>query len=152
MPTHAAPPHERDLEIDMSRVSWHRNGPHDEVRLEIPSDVDMVHLAEGACEQIARTCQMDASATQDLSLAVRECVMNAIIHGNQEVRRRRVIIGFAIDRRRAPKRLVVTVQDEGQGFSLGAIPDPRSPENRLKLGGRGVLFMRAFMDEVHTLA
>ena len=39
----------------MSGVSWQRHGPHDEVRMEIPSDVDNVHLAESGCAQIART-------------------------------------------------------------------------------------------------
>ena len=41
-----------------------------------------------------------------------------------------------------------TVRDEGEGFDPASLPDPRDPENLLKVSGRGVLIMRTFMDEV----
>ena len=34
------------------------------------------------------------------------------------------------------------------GFAVDEIPDPTNPENILKANGRGILFMRSFMDVV----
>jgi serine/threonine-protein kinase RsbW len=44
--------------------------------------------------------------------------------------------------------LLVRVLDEGQGFDADAIADPLAPENILKSSGRGIFFMRSFMDDV----
>ena len=42
----------------------------------------------------------------------------------------------------------ITVRDHGDGFNVEEIPDPTDPENLLKTNGRGILFMRSFMDKV----
>ena len=44
--------------------------------------------------------------------------------------------------------MAITVRDYGSGFAPEDIPDPTNPENLLKANGRGILFMRSFMDEV----
>ena len=36
----------------------------------------------------------------------------------------------------------------GDGFDPEALPDPLAPENLLKASGRGIFFMRSFMDDV----
>jgi len=41
-----------------------------------------------------------------------------------------------------------TVEDEGEGFNLHEIPDPRDPANLFKTSGRGVLLIYNIMDEV----
>ena len=41
------------------------------------------------------------------------------------------------------------VQDQGQGFDVTKIPDPTDPENLCRIGGRGILLMRSFMNAVH---
>jgi serine/threonine-protein kinase RsbW len=45
-------------------------------------------------------------------------------------------------------RLVVKVRDEGEGFDPSEVPDPTSVENLLRASGRGLLMMRALVDEV----
>jgi len=47
-----------------------------------------------------------------------------------------------------PRALEVAVLDEGPGFDPRRIPDPVAEENLLKTDGRGIFFMRSFMDEV----
>jgi serine/threonine-protein kinase RsbW len=47
-----------------------------------------------------------------------------------------------------PEELVVLIRDEGEGFEPGALADPLAPENLLKSSGRGIFFMRSFMDDV----
>ncbi len=80
----------------------------------------------------------------DLMVAVMEVLNNAIDHGNGEDASRQVHLKIDIQ----PTSVTVWVWDEGQGFDPGTIPDPRAPENLMNDSGRGLLMMRAFMDEV----
>jgi serine/threonine-protein kinase RsbW len=48
----------------------------------------------------------------------------------------------------APNELVVRVLDQGEGFDPQEVADPLAPENILKSSGRGIFFMRSFMDDV----
>ena len=80
---------------------------------------------------------------------MRESVINAIKHGNREDRAQ-ARDGRVRARRRAtsPSEFVVEVLDEGEGFDPEAIANPLDPENVLKSSGRGIFFMRSFMDDV----
>ncbi len=40
------------------------------------------------------------------------------------------------------------MRDQGEGFDPEGIADPLAPENLLKSSGRGIFFMRSFMDDV----
>jgi serine/threonine-protein kinase RsbW len=48
---------------------------------------------------------------------------------------------------RSDTSLTVIIGDEGEGFDLSSLPDPLAPENLLRQSGRGLLLIRAFMDE-----
>jgi len=74
-------------------------------------------------------------------------VVNAIKHGNHGDGDKRVAVEFLLH----PGALEVTVQDEGTGFDPGSVPSPLAEENLLKADGRGIFFMRSFMDEVEYL-
>jgi serine/threonine-protein kinase RsbW len=76
-------------------------------------------------------------------MAVRESMVNAVAHGNKYNGRKRVQLRIEGH----PDRLVVVIADEGDGFDEGAVADPLASENLLKQSGRGLLLMRAFMDE-----
>ena len=45
-------------------------------------------------------------------------------------------------------QLASGVEEQGQGFDPDAIADPLAPENIMKGSGRGILFMRNYMDDV----
>ena len=80
-----------------------------------------------------------------ITLSIRESVVNAIQHGNQSDESKKVGVRF----QSLPDRLVIFIQDEGEGFDESQIRDPLKPENLLQTGGRGVSFVvRSFMDEV----
>ena len=117
------------------------------IRLDIPSDRQMVDLAEMVGVGVARIHGMADGETEDLGLAVREAVINAIVHGNKEDSTQRVSIEFAVAPGGVP-RLVTTVRDQGQGFNLEEVPDPLAPENLLRRNGRGLLFIRGFTDDL----
>jgi serine/threonine-protein kinase RsbW len=71
--------------------------------------------------------------------------VNAIVHGNQEDPHKRVYVRC---RCTADGEVSITVEDEGNGFEPDAIPDPTSPDNRLRTHGRGIYLIRTLMDEV----
>jgi serine/threonine-protein kinase RsbW len=77
-------------------------------------------------------------------MAVREAVTNAVLHGNRQDESKTVEMEFA----GSASELVITVRDYGAGFDPDSVPDPTAAQNLLKTSGRGILFMRNFMDEV----
>ena len=82
----------------------------------------------------------------EIELALREALANAIVDGNQEDPHKPV---YVKRRCAADGEVSITVEDEGNRFENGVVPDPISRENLMKTGGRGIYLMRAFIDEVH---
>jgi anti-sigma regulatory factor (Ser/Thr protein kinase) len=117
-------------------------------------------LAVGVC---------DYDAALRVSVALEEALLNAIYHGNLEIsselkesgddsfhalaRERRTLEPFASRRVRVlarvtRRRAAVVIEDDGPGFDVSGLPDPTEPEYLERPCGRGLLLMRAFMDEV----
>ncbi len=118
------------------------------VRLQIHSNFEMVDLVEAVSDRIAQLTGMDEDSVHWIGVAVRESVINAIKHGNREDQEKLVTVEFDLTPADAPRELVVRVVDEGEGFEPQAVADPLAPENILKSSGRGIFFMRSFMDDV----
>ena len=118
------------------------------VRLQIPSLFDMLDLVQVLSDRMGQMAAFDEDAIHWIGVAVRESVINAIKHGNREHPAKHVIIEFAFTPIEEPTELVVSVTDQGEGFEPGAVADPLAPENILKSSGRGIFFMRSFMDDV----
>ncbi len=77
-------------------------------------------------------------------LSSSEAFVNAIVHGNKLDPKKKVKIVFKVYK----KIYVVEVSDEGEGFDVDLIPDPRDRENLLKESGRGILIIKSIADEV----
>ena len=118
------------------------------VRLELPSIFEMIDLAEAVSEQLARVVGFDEEAQHWVSVAVRESVVNAIKHGNHFDASKLVFVEFTTRPASHPTELAILVRDQGEGFDPEGLPDPLAPENLLKDSGRGIFFMRSFMDDV----
>jgi serine/threonine-protein kinase RsbW len=114
------------------------------VKLDIASRFEMLEMVQTVLQHLSAMVGFDDEAAHYVSVAVRESVVNAIKHGNAMDESRRVYIEFEVQ----PRALEVSVRDEGAGFDPDAVPDPVAPENLLKACGRGIFFMRSFMDEV----
>ncbi len=78
-----------------------------------------------------------------IGMAVRESVVNAVVHGNRYNARKKVHLSISGH----GGCLTVTVGDEGEGFDIAALPDPLAEHNLLQQSGRGIFLIRAFMDE-----
>jgi serine/threonine-protein kinase RsbW len=114
------------------------------VRLEIASRFEMLEVVQTVLSSMSTLAGFDEDAAHYLSVAVRESVVNAIKHGNKLDAGKRVHVSFTL----GPTALEMEVRDEGAGFKPDDVQDPLAPENLLKADGRGIFFMRQFMDEV----
>jgi serine/threonine-protein kinase RsbW len=118
------------------------------VRLQIHSAFDMVDFVQVISDRIGQLAGLDEDAVHWIGVAVRESVINAIKHGNREQYGKLVTVEFTFRPVEHPAELLVRVLDEGEGFDPGSVADPLAPENILKSSGRGIFFMRSFMDDV----
>lgn len=121
------------------------------VRLKIHSVFDMLDLVQLVSDHVGQLAGLDEDAIHWVGVAVRESVINAIKHGNRLDEAKQVTIEFAFVPSRHPTELVVSVIDQGEGFQVDEVADPLAPENLLKSSGRGIFFMRSFMDDVQLL-
>jgi anti-sigma regulatory factor (Ser/Thr protein kinase) len=111
----------------------------------------------------------DETGLFQVGTALSEALNNAIDHGNLELdsslrehggdaynklRQERVIQLPYSDRRvyvterLAEGEVTYLIRDDGRGFDLSTVPDPRNLKNILKASGRGLMLIRMFMDEV----
>jgi serine/threonine-protein kinase RsbW len=115
--------------------------------LTLPSHIEAIAAAANKADEVAARLGLSEEAAFGLDLAVREAVTNAVLHGNQQDESKPVEIAFT----NTGGELVVTVRDRGTGFDPSTVADPTAEQNLLKTSGRGILFMRNFMDTVEWL-
>jgi len=109
----------------------------------LDSNLESVDHAEQTVLREAEVLGFDEDDLHRIGISVRECMVNAVVHGNRYNARKKVHLKVS----RAPDRLTVWVADEGEGFDPATLPDPLAGDNLLRQSGRGVLMMQAFMDE-----
>lgn len=114
------------------------------VRLDFASRYELLEMVQTVLGQLAALAGFDDDTRHYMSVAVRESVVNAIKHGNKQDADKRVEVEFRVN----GQGLGISVRDHGAGFRPDNVPDPLAPENLLKTDGRGIFFMRQFMDEV----
>lgn len=112
--------------------------------LTLPSRIDSIAEAASIAAQVAGRAGFAEDALFGIDMAVREAVTNAVVHGNGLDESKAVRVGF----HNSGAALVITVRDCGEGFDSSTIADPTAEPNLLKTSGRGILFMRTFMDDV----
>jgi serine/threonine-protein kinase RsbW len=116
----------------------------EKTEIKLPSRLETIDEAVATAAKMANASGLPEEALFGIDLAVREAVTNAVKHGNKFDQTKQVKI--TIENR--AHELLITIEDEGAGFELNQVPDPTSSENLLKESGRGIFFMRSFMDEV----
>jgi serine/threonine-protein kinase RsbW len=121
-----------------------RNMTANRVSYTLGSTLESVNQAEETALQFAAKSGFSEDEIQRISMAVREGVVNAVLHGNQYDPNKKVRVSFE----KCADSLVIRIADEGKGLDADSIPDPLEPENLLKTSGRGIFLIRAFMDEV----
>ena len=110
----------------------------------LPSRLESVEQAAVEAAKFAERNDFGDDVKFAIDMAVREAVANAVKHGNLLDETKAVEITFED----SSEGFEITVRDFGAGFEVEEVPDPTNPENLLKANGRGILFMRSFMDAV----
>ena len=110
----------------------------------LDSSLETIDNAEEKATRIATELGFADDEIMQISMAVREGAVNAVLHGNAYAPDKKVILAFE----RTGGDLIITIQDQGRGMDLSKIPNPLAPENLLKTSGRGIFLMRSFMDVV----
>ena len=109
----------------------------------LESTLESVDVAEQIVMNAAQELGFPEDDQYRIGMAIRESVVNAVVHGNCYNRNKKVRLGVMKD----ADRLTVTIRDEGKGLDLSTLPDPVAAENLLNQSGRGIFLMKAFMDE-----
>lgn len=114
------------------------------VEISIASSLELIDIITLAADHFAKLSGFDEEELYRINLAVRESVANAIEHGNKYNTEKQVEARFSL----SAVSLSVSIRDHGAGFDPESLPDPLDPENLLNPAGRGILYMRSFMDQV----
>lgn len=109
----------------------------------LDSTLESVDHAEEITVGLAKKAGFDEDDLTKIGMAVRESMVNAVVHGNRYNANKKV--RFSVSKN--ANSLTVRIADEGEGFDFEHLPDPLAPENLLRSSGRGIFLIRSFMDE-----
>ncbi len=109
----------------------------------LDSTLESVDSAEELAVGAAQRAGFDEDDLMKIGMAVRECMVNAVVHGNRYSGQKKVHLTV----KHGADLLQVTIADEGEGFDFENLPDPLAPENLMATSGRGIFLIRSFMDE-----
>ena len=101
-------------------------------------------MAQHLCGKLLEGWELNEETTHWILMALREALANAIKHGNGQDMAKRVHLEMDVK----DHTLRIRIRDEGTGFDPAKVVDPLAPENRFKTSGRGIFYMKTFMDEV----
>jgi serine/threonine-protein kinase RsbW len=118
------------------------------IEVSIGSALEYLDLVQTVTDCITSFLGFDEDTAHWIGMSVRESVTNAIQHGNKLDQSKKVDICFEAE----PEYLQITVRDQGSGFKIDDLPNPLDPENLLKPSGRGIFYIRSFMDQVEFKA
>lgn len=118
------------------------------IELSIDSKLEFVDMVGSVTRSLTAKMGFAEDDASWIELAIHEAVINAITHGNRLAEDKQVDVKFVVDQ----DKLTIYVRDRGEGFDPSMLPDPLDPENLLNPSGRGIFYMRTFMDTVEYSA
>jgi serine/threonine-protein kinase RsbW len=128
----------------MPLVQPMERGESERIEITISSRFENIELVQVIAEHLCENAGVDEDGSHWVGMAVREAVANAIKHGNKLDIRKKVNATFDL----RGSELEITVSDEGAGFDPAKVSDPLNPQNLMKTSGRGIFYMKTFMDRV----
>jgi serine/threonine-protein kinase RsbW len=114
------------------------------ISIQVPSLMENIRMIESFIDNAKERFHLDDDIYGNIMIAVTEAVNNAINHGNSGDKSKNVLLSLFFE----DSLIKFVVKDEGTGFNYSNLPDPTSPENIEKTGGRGIFLMKHLSDEV----
>jgi serine/threonine-protein kinase RsbW len=114
------------------------------ISIQIPSILENIRMIESFIDNAKEKFELDDDIYGNIMSAVTEAVNNAIKHGNAGDKSKNVSLSLSLKE----SMIKFLIMDEGTGFDYENLPDPTSPENLEKIGGRGIFLMKHLSDEV----
>ena len=112
--------------------------------LDLGSRFENIELVQVVLKDTLDQLGVEEDARHWIDVAVREAVANAIKHGNAQDPDKQVHIDLLLE----GEDLIIRIEDEGAGFDPATVGDPLAPENLLRPNGRGIFYMKSFMDDI----
>jgi serine/threonine-protein kinase RsbW len=109
-----------------------------------PSTLESVDVVETDILKAAVDAGFGEDEQHGIGMAVRECMVNAVVHGNRYNKNKHVHVKVT----KSLSDFEIRITDQGEGFETERVPDPLHDTNILRHSGRGLYLMRAFMDDV----
>ena len=116
-----------------------------QLAIELPNDLRAIEQSVATVLDRCRQVGFDADRLRlNLRVGLTEALANAMLYGNGQDTRKRVLVEARISR----EEIQIRVTDEGRGFDPGSVPDPTLPERITRSCGRGIFLIRKLMDHV----
>lgn len=113
--------------------------------IELPNDLRAIEQSVEAVLDRARQAGFDRDRLRlNLRVGLTEALANAMLYGNGQDSRKRVLVEARISR----DEIYIRVTDEGRGFDPSTVPDPTLPDRINRSNGRGIFLIRRLMDHV----
>lgn len=116
-------------------------------RIVIDNDAHKLKEVSGSLMDKLKSKGVAEDIVFDVHVAFEEALRNAMVHGNKEHPRKKVVVETEV----TDSEVILKVEDEGEGFDPGEIPNPTVGDNVLKESGRGVFLIKHLMDKVEYL-
>lgn len=108
------------------------------------STLESVDVVEADIQKAAAEAGFGEDEQHGIGMAVRECMVNAVVHGNRYNKNKHVHVSVT----KSAGNFTIRITDQGEGFETERVPDPLEDANILRHSGRGLFLMAAFMDDV----
>lgn len=113
----------------------------------VPSTVEGLDMCLFIVNEVGMLFDLTYEKKLSLHTIVVEAIENAFIHGNKSIREK--FVRFAVNVN--IERILVEIEDEGEGFDISSIPSPLISANLFKESGRGIFFIKSLCDSCCTL-
>jgi len=110
----------------------------------IPSNLKETEIPKQAILRELQRHHYCDDALFAIKLAMEEALTNAVKHGNRCDPTKCVTVRYAV----TEEMVAIIVRDQGNGFVPDEVPDPTAPDRLPVPSGRGIMLLRAYMDDV----
>jgi serine/threonine-protein kinase RsbW len=111
----------------------------------IPSTLEALDEVIDTLLVLAREMKCSVQELDEVELAMREALANAVVHGNRQDPRKKVAIRCYCQPDRG---MLLVIDDEGSGYDPAKVPNPTQAQCLMETHGRGLFLMRRLMDRV----